>query len=172
MTGHARPRRRFQSRRTPWLSVTIWHGSPPMKLFRHAAVRECHHDVHGIRRYSVTSRPLPRMGHVMLRSLNVSLATALAFLGSLIVPAAAQQQPLRSECLAMANAPPLAVPVNLRRVAAKAEDVAITYVGHSTYYIDTPGGVRIATDFNGAYRTGRSEERRVGKERRPRRQLA
>ena len=95
------------------------------------------------------------MSYAMLRSLNVSLATALAFLGSLIEPAAAQQQPLRSECLAMANAPPLAVPVSLRRTAAKAEDVAITYVGHSTYYIDTPGGVRIATDFNGAYRTGR-----------------
>ena len=26
---------------------------------------------------------------------------------------------------------------------------------HSTYYIDTPGGVRIATDFSGAYQTGR-----------------
>jgi hypothetical protein len=25
----------------------------PMKQFRRAAVRECHHDVHGIRRYSV-----------------------------------------------------------------------------------------------------------------------
>src|SRR5207253_9630262 len=66
-----------------------------------------------------------------------------------------QQQQLRSECLAMANATPPALPVSLRRTAAKAEDVAITYVGHSTYYIDTPGGVRIATDFNGAYRTGR-----------------
>ena len=91
----------------------------------------------------------------MLRSLIVSLATALALSGALIVPAAAQQQPLRSECLAMANRPPLAVPVSLRRTAAKAEEVAITYVGHSTYYIDTPGGVRIGTDFNGVYRTGR-----------------
>ena len=60
--------------------------------------------------------------------------------------------PQRSECLAMANAPPRAMPVSHRRVAAKADDVAITYAGHSTYYIDTPGGVRIATDFNGAYR--------------------
>ena len=83
-----------------------------------------------------------------------SLAVALAFLGSLVVPAAAQQ-PLRSECLAMANAPPRAMPVSLRRVAAKPQDVAITYVGHSTYYIDTPEGVRIGTDFNGVYRTGR-----------------
>ncbi len=83
-----------------------------------------------------------------------SLAVAVAFLGSLILPAAAQQ-PLRSECLAMANAPPRAVPVSFRRIAAKPEEVAITYVGHSTYYIDTPAGVRIGTDFNGAYRTGR-----------------
>ena len=83
-----------------------------------------------------------------------SFAAVIAFLGLLVIPAAAQQ-PLRSECLAMASAPPRATPVSLRRVAAKAEDVAITYVGHSTYYIDTPGGVRIATDFNGAYRTGR-----------------
>jgi len=55
----------------------------------------------------------------------------------------------------MANAPPAAMPVRLRRAAAKTDEVAITYAGHSTYYIDTPGGVRIATDFNGAYATGR-----------------
>ena len=94
---------------------------------------------------------MPQTGHAMLRF----LAVAIALLASPIVPAAAQQQPLRSECLAMANATPRAIPVGLRRTAAKAEEVAITYVGHSTYYIDTPGGVRIATDFNGAYRTGR-----------------
>ena len=88
----------------------------------------------------------------MLRSLAVAIVTV--FLGSLAVPAVAQQ-PLRSECLAMANLAPPATPVSLRRVAAKVEEVAITYVGHSTYYIDTPEGVRIATDFNGAYRTGR-----------------
>ena len=91
----------------------------------------------------------------MLRSLLGSLATVLAALCAPIEPAAAQQQPLRSECLAMASRPPLAVPVSLRRTAAKAEEVAITYVGHSTYFIDTPGGVRIGTDFNGFYRTGR-----------------
>jgi len=99
---------------------------------------------------TVCQRPSPQTGLAMLRFLTL----AAAFLGWLIIPATAQQ-PLRSECLAMANAPPRAVPVSLRRVAAKADEVAITYVGHSTYYIDTPGGVRIATDFNGAYRTGR-----------------
>ena len=81
-------------------------------------------------------------------------AAAFALLAALVVPAAAQDG-LRSECLAMANAPPRATPVSFRKVAAKAEDVAITYAGHSTYYIDTPQGVRIATDYSGAYRTGR-----------------
>ena len=57
--------------------------------------------------------------------------------------------------MAMASNPPRAMPVSLSRVAAKTEDVVITYAGHSTYYIDTPGGVRIATDFNGVYQTGR-----------------
>jgi L-ascorbate metabolism protein UlaG (beta-lactamase superfamily) len=81
-------------------------------------------------------------------------AVVIALLGWLLAPAAAQDSQ-RSECLAMANAPPRAMPVSLRRIAAKAEEVTITYAGHSTYYIDTPGGVRIATDYSGAYRTGR-----------------
>ena len=82
------------------------------------------------------------------------VAVVIALLGWLLAPAAAQDSQ-RSECLAMANAPPRAMPVSLRRIAAKAEEVTITYAGHSTYYIDTPGGVRIATDYSGAYRTGR-----------------
>jgi L-ascorbate metabolism protein UlaG (beta-lactamase superfamily) len=84
-----------------------------------------------------------------------SLSTVLALLGSLIASAAAQDAPRSSECLAMANAPPRATPVSLRQAAANTDEVAITYAGHSTYYIDTPGGVRIATDYNGVYRTGR-----------------
>jgi L-ascorbate metabolism protein UlaG (beta-lactamase superfamily) len=86
------------------------------------------------------------------------LAVVIALLPPLA--SAAAEEASRSECLAMANTPPRATPVGLRRVAAKtnevkADEVAITYAGHSTYYIDTPGGVRIATDFSGAYRTGR-----------------
>ena len=79
------------------------------------------------------------------------LLLVLAFLGSLIAPAAAQDG-ARSECLAMAHAPPRITPVSLRRAAANTEAVAITYAGHSTYFIDTPGGIRIATDYSGAYR--------------------
>src|SRR5438552_11745264 len=82
------------------------------------------------------------------------LAVVFALL-SLPITSVAAQDTSRSECLAMANAPARVTPVGFRRLAAKAEDVAITYAGHSTYYIDTPGGVRIATDYSGAYRMGR-----------------
>jgi len=85
----------------------------------------------------------------MLRSLSL----VLGLLWPLITPASAQDA-LRSECLAMSQASPRATPVSLRRLA-KADEVEFTYAGHSTYYIDTPGGVRIATDFSGAYTTGR-----------------
>jgi L-ascorbate metabolism protein UlaG (beta-lactamase superfamily) len=83
-----------------------------------------------------------------------AVSTILALLGSLIGPAFAEDAP-RSECLAMANAPPRATPVDFRKAAAGTDEVAITYAGHSTYFIDTPGGVRIATDYSGAYQIGR-----------------
>jgi L-ascorbate metabolism protein UlaG (beta-lactamase superfamily) len=83
------------------------------------------------------------------------LSAVVALLATPIAAAVAQDAPRTGECLAMSNAPPRAVPVSLRRIAAKPDEVTITYAGHSTYYIDTPGGVRIATDFSGAYTTGR-----------------
>src|ERR1700744_474608 len=82
-------------------------------------------------------------------------ALVLGLLGLPILAAAAQDASRGSECLAMAQTPPRATPVSLRRLAVKADEVTITYAGHSTYYIDTPGGVRIATDFSGVNTTGR-----------------
>jgi L-ascorbate metabolism protein UlaG (beta-lactamase superfamily) len=79
---------------------------------------------------------------------------AFALLSWLTTPAVAQDIP-RSECLAISQGPARATPVSLRQAANPADGVAITYGGHSTYYIDTPAGVRIATDWNGAYRSGR-----------------
>ena len=81
------------------------------------------------------------------------VSAALALFGAFLTPALAQQ-PQRSECLAMANAAPRAMPVVFRPAAGSAE-VEITYAGHSTYYIATPGGLRIATDYSGAYQVGR-----------------
>jgi L-ascorbate metabolism protein UlaG (beta-lactamase superfamily) len=89
----------------------------------------------------------------VLRSFALAFVATVA---SLLSPAAAQDSARSSECLAMADArPPRVTPVSLRLADAKTDAVTITYGGHSTYYIDTPGGVRIATDWSGAYRMGR-----------------
>jgi L-ascorbate metabolism protein UlaG (beta-lactamase superfamily) len=83
-----------------------------------------------------------------------SMSTIVALLGFLIAPAAAEDAP-HSDCLAMSNARPRATPVAFRQAAAATDEVTITYGGHSTYFVDTPGGVRIATDYSGAYQVGR-----------------
>jgi L-ascorbate metabolism protein UlaG (beta-lactamase superfamily) len=87
----------------------------------------------------------------MLRFLTV----VVGLVSPLIAPAVAQDIPHASECMATSEAQPRPTPVNLRRLAATTTEVAITYAGHSTYYIDTPGGVRIATDYSGVYTVGR-----------------
>lgn len=74
--------------------------------------------------------------------------------------AAAQEEAPPSKCVAIANALPSATYASF--VPSKADaplmaqtfvegDVTITYAGHSTYIIETPAGVRIATDFSGVY---------------------
>lgn len=66
------------------------------------------------------------------------------------------QQP-NSQCIAMAQALPGATYANLTpefasdnvQKAAVGGQVDIMFAGHSTYVITTPGGVTIATDYNG-----------------------
>ncbi len=82
------------------------------------------------------------------------IIATLVLLGALITRAAAQDASRGSECLAMAGSP-RATPVSLRRTAAASDDVSISYIGHSTYTIETPGGVLIATDYNGVYKPKR-----------------
>ena len=87
----------------------------------------------------------------MLRSVFVAATVFMVWM----TPALAQDAARGSECMAMASNTPRIVPVSFRRVAATPDEVVITYAGHSTYTIDTPGGIRIATDYNGVYQTGR-----------------
>ncbi|WP_265517719.1 MBL fold metallo-hydrolase [Nitratireductor luteus] len=63
---------------------------------------------------------------------------------------AAAQQVRPSTCLAMAQTLPSVIFASFQTAAA-GDDVAITYAGHSTYLIETPAGVTIATDFSGAH---------------------
>ena len=54
-----------------------------------------------------------------------------------------------SECLAMAQAPTRFQPARFANTAVETEQVQFTFVGHSTFLIESPGGVTIATDYSG-----------------------
>lgn len=82
----------------------------------------------------------------------------IAALGILFVlpPAAAAHaqdgsDPVPSRCLAVAEALPAVTYASLTPAAADGETVDISYAGHSTYVVESPEGVTIATDFNGYY---------------------
>ena len=76
----------------------------------------------------------------------------------------ASQPRVPSECLAMAQSIPHATYARFDigngdttqkpsplRVSDTGGEVTITYIGHATYQIVTPGGVTIATDYSGEY---------------------
>jgi hypothetical protein len=57
-------------------------------------------------------------------------------------------------CLALAEAPAprgpggIAIPSLIQRAQLKLGDTRISYVGHSTFLLETQRGIRIATDYN------------------------
>jgi L-ascorbate metabolism protein UlaG (beta-lactamase superfamily) len=95
------------------------------------------------------------MEQVMIRIAVLAACAGLLFCGA--TPALAQRAPMVSQCMAVADAMPEDMnPVIVKAawpttIQAVAPVVTITYAGHSTFVIETPGGVRIATDFSGAY---------------------
>jgi L-ascorbate metabolism protein UlaG (beta-lactamase superfamily) len=54
-----------------------------------------------------------------------------------------------SECLALAEGLARVQPASLRVAAIDPSEVSISFVGHSTFRIETAGGVVAATDYNG-----------------------
>ncbi|MCJ8055432.1 MBL fold metallo-hydrolase [Shinella curvata] len=73
-------------------------------------------------------------------------------------PAFAQTETPVSQCQMIARSLPSVTFAALSalpalRVQAKGdEEVRITYIGHSTFFIETPAGVTIATDYNGWFK--------------------
>ncbi len=91
--------------------------------------------------------------------LTTVFAAAFCAIGVATSPASAQdtQRPA-SKCLALAQAAPgiqyaslspLIQPAAYTPAQGKAESVRIRFVGHSTYLIESPEGLRIATDYAG-----------------------
>jgi len=70
----------------------------------------------------------------------------LALAGALCPrPVLAQQA---DRCLAVAQAPGLVSPADYRPAELQPTQVRLTFVGHSTWLIESPGAVKIATDYN------------------------
>lgn len=92
----------------------------------------------------------------MLRVLMLAITGLLTCAGAAF--AQTESRPPVSQCQMIARNIPgvmfasLNPPgVQLAQAAAK-EEVKISFIGHSTYLIESPGGVTIATDYNGVYR--------------------
>jgi L-ascorbate metabolism protein UlaG (beta-lactamase superfamily) len=88
----------------------------------------------------------------MLRAALLCLSVAGSLMTSM--SSASAQARMVSQCLAIAQTLPGIMFASYSPAADK-NSVTITYVGHSTYQIETPGDVVIATDYNGVYRPPR-----------------
>jgi L-ascorbate metabolism protein UlaG (beta-lactamase superfamily) len=84
----------------------------------------------------------------------IALAATAAAALALAAPAAAQDRPTGSRCLAMAEATPATMQVAYVPVQSAAPEVTIRFVGHSTFLLTSPEGVTVATDYNGMMRPG------------------
>ena len=76
-----------------------------------------------------------------------SLIAALLTLAAVFCPLSASAQ-MADRCLAIAQVPRLVQPVAFRPAALKPTEVRLTFIGHSTWLIESPGAVKIATDYN------------------------
>lgn len=97
----------------------------------------------------MTIAALPRRSENLL-----SLNTQFAFVLSLAV-FVLWSLPALAICQLIADAPYRSVQPNEPRVwqvALENTSVQIRYIGHSTFELETPKGVRIATDYNDVYR--------------------
>ncbi|TYR34628.1 MBL fold metallo-hydrolase [Mesorhizobium microcysteis] len=96
------------------------------------------------------------MRHARRLAFAAALLT-LALPASFAQAQSPQEEPVPSRCVAIAEGLPQVTYANFAPAGPLAVqtfvdgDVTITYAGHSTYVIETPSGVRIATDFSGHY---------------------
>lgn len=84
------------------------------------------------------------------------LFAAVAVLSCFVVGSAAAQPaptPAKPEMMEncpglIAGQPPRAIPAGYDLASLAADEVRISYVGHSTFLLESPQGVKIATDYN------------------------
>jgi len=93
----------------------------------------------------------------MRRGFRLAALVMTAFAAACLASRAGAQTPappaakpeMRENCPGfVASRAPRATPAALRLAALAAGEVRLTYVGHATFLIESPEGVRIATDYN------------------------
>jgi hypothetical protein len=81
-----------------------------------------------------------------LKALCAAFIAAAAFSA---MPAAAQQPLTEERCPRMvAQDVPRIIPASFRLAALDQGEASLTYIGHSTFLIESAAGVKIATDYN------------------------
>jgi L-ascorbate metabolism protein UlaG (beta-lactamase superfamily) len=79
---------------------------------------------------------------------GLRLLPSLAALAAALLPLAAAAAENERCPRLVADLQPLATPVSFRLAAAGEDQVRLTFIGHATFLIESPAGVRIATDYN------------------------
>jgi L-ascorbate metabolism protein UlaG (beta-lactamase superfamily) len=77
-----------------------------------------------------------------MAGMSVALRRIVLALFALTAPVAHAEEPEGCPGL-IASAPPLVLQASLAK-----DEVGLTFIGHSTFLIETPQGIRIATDYN------------------------
>ncbi len=101
---------------------------------------------------AVTTLTEPRMSAFVAVARRLSLAAGL--IGLFLAPLQAQapvpgKPEMRESCPGLvASGPPRAIPAGFSLAALADGQVRITYSGHSTFLLESPKLVRIATDYN------------------------
>ena len=92
------------------------------------------------------------MAGTSLKIVAGAVWASLALAGQALAQGAAPTPPkseMTESCPGLvASAPPFAVPAAFRLAALNADQVRISYIGHSTFLLESPQLVRIATDYN------------------------
>jgi L-ascorbate metabolism protein UlaG (beta-lactamase superfamily) len=78
-----------------------------------------------------------------------ALAAAPTLAQTVAPPAAKPDKPeMQQSCPGLVAARPPVIPAAFRLAALQADQLRLTYIGHSTFLIESPQLVRIATDYN------------------------
>jgi L-ascorbate metabolism protein UlaG (beta-lactamase superfamily) len=90
--------------------------------------------------------PVCRRLSAVVAPLVTSLAALLAAV--ILLPQTASAQPAADQCFAIAEAPGPIRRASRQLAALEASEARLTFVGHATWLIESPGGISIATDYN------------------------